>query len=77
MTDHVAISKAVDTFGDRVKTARKEAHLTIATVAQLVGVDPRTVAGWQVNRSKPSYERLLVLARVLNKPPSYFLGEGE
>lgn len=60
-------------FGARVKQARDEAGMTIAALAKELGVDPRTVAGWQANRSRPSYERLAVLARVTGKAPSFFL----
>lgn len=49
--------------------------MTIAALAAALGVDPRTVAGWQSGRSRPSYERLIQIARLLNKPPSYFLEE--
>lgn len=71
MTDHAIKS----TFGERVREARLEAGLTLAAVASALGVDQRTVAGWQSGRSRPSYERLVELARLLNKPPSFFLEE--
>jgi transcriptional regulator with XRE-family HTH domain len=61
----------------RLQAARKEAKLTYRQIAEQLGVDQRTVAGWMAKdpRSSPSYERLLQLARVLNKPIHYFLEE--
>lgn len=69
MTD----SATVSSLGQRLKVARKEAGFTIASLARELAVDPRTVAGWQSGRSTPSVERLLEIAAVLDKSPSYFL----
>ena len=69
MTD----SATVSSLGERLKTARKEAGFTIASLARKLDVDPRTVAGWQSGRSTPTVERLLEIAQALDKPPSYFL----
>lgn len=60
-------------IGVRIRSARGEAGLTVDQVAQALGVNSRTVNGWQSGRSRPSYERLVELARLLGKPPSYFL----
>lgn len=59
----------------RIKAAREERRMTTQALANAVGVDVRTVAGWQSSRSRPSYERLVALATVLGKPVSYFLDE--
>lgn len=73
------------TVGTRIKQAREEAiqrareegapKPTIEYIAAHLGVSSRTVAGWQADRSRPSYERLVELAAVLGKPASFFLGE--
>jgi transcriptional regulator with XRE-family HTH domain len=62
-------------IGVRIREARVEARMTIASLARQLDVDPRTVAGWQAGRSSPSYARLVRLAEVLHKPPSFFLDE--
>lgn len=66
-------------LGERLNIARKEARITNARIAAELGVDPRTVAGWQGKkpRSRPSYERLLQIAALLGKTPSYFLDEDQ
>lgn len=69
MTEHATVSS----LGRRLKEARKEAGFTIAALARELAVDPRTVAGWQAGRSTPTVERLLEIAHVLGKSPSYFL----
>lgn len=72
MTEPVTMSSGLP-LGPRLKEARKDAKLTIAAIASEMGVDPRTVASWQAGRTRPSYERLVQLAALLGKPPSYFL----
>ena len=64
-------------LGARLRVARMEADYTIARLARELGVDPRTVAGWQSGRSSPSFRRLIEIARLLKKPPSYFLNGDE
>lgn len=62
-------------LGERIKKAREEAGMTIAQLAAALELDPRTVAGYQAERSKPSYDRLVRIAETLGKPPSYFIDE--
>jgi len=66
-------SAAKASLGQRLRVARLEADVTIAELARALEVDPRTVAGWQSGRSAPTVERLLKIADVLGKPPSYFV----
>jgi len=63
-------------LGERIRRARKAAGLSTTKLAVELGVDPRTVARWQSDESRPSFERLAELARVLGQPPSYFV-EGD
>lgn len=69
MTD----SATVSSLGARIRVARKDAGFTLARLARELDVDPRTVAGWQAGRSTPSVERLMAIARLLERPPSFFL----
>ena len=62
-------------LGERIRQARIAAGYTTEGLARVLDVSTRTVAGWQADRSKPSYERLARLAGVLEKPVSYFLDE--
>jgi transcriptional regulator with XRE-family HTH domain len=76
MTESAAVSRDLP-LGARIREARQEARVTNAELAELVGVDVRTVAGWQAKkpRSRPSYERLVLIAQKLAKPVSFFLEE--
>lgn len=61
--------------GERIREARIAAGKTNKQLAEKLDLDVRTVAGWQAKkpRSRPSYERLLVIAGFLGKPVSFFL----
>lgn len=74
MTERVSNANGLP-LGERIKRARKEEGLTVATLASALDVDPRTINSWQSGRSRPSYERLVALSRLLKRPPSYFVDE--
>lgn len=76
MTESATIDKPLP-LGARLRTARKERRITVAKLARELGVDTRTVARWQSGESTPSIERLTEIARLLDRPPSYFLDEEE
>ena len=71
----VTDSAAKSSLGERLKTARTDAGFTVSRLARELEVDPRTVSGWQAGRSTPTVERLLEIAQVLGKSPSYFIEE--
>jgi transcriptional regulator with XRE-family HTH domain len=64
-------------LGRQLKAAREEAGLSIVELARRLGVNTRTVAGWEEAkpRSKPRYDRLVQVSRILGKPVSYFVDE--
>jgi transcriptional regulator with XRE-family HTH domain len=74
MTQDV-IERKPTTLGNRLRVARKERRFTITALARELDVDPRTVARWQADKAMPSVVRLGEIARVLDKPVSYFLDE--
>lgn len=69
------INATLDHMAVRIREARLERGLTIAELARRMNVDARTVARWQAaeRSTKPAYDRLVRLAEVLDKTPSYFL----
>jgi transcriptional regulator with XRE-family HTH domain len=66
-------------LADRLREARREAGMTNRVLAERLGLTERTILGWQgaksAPRSRPSYEKLVQLAEVLDKPVSFFLEE--
>ena len=72
MTQLVAERKRFP-LGRRIRTARITAGMTTTKLAVALDVDPRTVARWQADQNRPSYEKLVEVARILGQPLGYFV----
>ncbi|MXU65697.1 helix-turn-helix domain-containing protein [Rhodobacteraceae bacterium KN286] len=56
----------VATLGDRITAARLQAGLDQAGLAQAIGLSPKTIANWELDRTEPRANRMQMLAGVLN-----------
>lgn len=54
-----------DTFGARLRRARIQSRISVATVSRSVGVDPTTVWRWERNAVRPYPENMEALAAIL------------
>lgn len=73
--DH--FNEAVATFGDRLEAAREAKGLTVVSLAEKIGVDERTVEGWESNTDEPRANRIQLLAGLLNVSFAWLIsGEG-
>lgn len=52
-----------ETFGRRLRAARKRVDLTMEQLGGLLGVSPQAVYAWEIDKHKPKHERLIILAR--------------
>jgi transcriptional regulator with XRE-family HTH domain len=59
-------------IGRRLAQARKEAGLTQEQIADLVGVTPRSIQGYEAGKVVP-YRHLKRLEEITGKPSSWFL----
>ncbi len=59
-------SDAYATFGDRMAAARDAQGLTQHEVAERLGVNARTIKGWEEDRSEPRSNRMQMLCGILN-----------
>ena len=59
-------SETVATFGDRLEAAREAKGLTVASLAEKLGVDTRTVEAWENDADAPRANRVQMLAGLLN-----------
>jgi Zn-dependent peptidase ImmA (M78 family)/DNA-binding XRE family transcriptional regulator len=59
----------------RLRFARKRRGLTMIRLAELVGVEPRSVSAWENGEFAPDQERRALLAKVLRFPGSFFGGD--
>jgi len=53
-----------DTFGDKLKTIRKEKNLTQEEVAEKIGVSGQAVSKWEKGECLPDVYNLKLLARL-------------
>ncbi|WP_133676356.1 helix-turn-helix domain-containing protein [Aquamicrobium defluvii] len=60
---------------DRIAHARRMAGLTQDEVADHFGIKRPSVAQWEGKRSKPSMNKIVELARLLNTTPEWIINE--
>ena len=60
-------------FKDRLKTARKNAGLSQATLAEKLFVSQQAVAKWETDRATPNPEMLAKISNILNVSVDYLL----
>lgn len=60
-------------FKDRLKTARKDAGLSQATLAKELFVSQQAIAKWETGRATPNPEMLAKIANVLNVSIDFLL----
>lgn len=68
--------KTLMRWNEKLKQARKDAHLTQQEVADYMGVSRSTVANWEISRRKPNFIELNKLANKLRVDVNYLV-EGE
>ena len=59
----------------RLLLARKRRGLTMTRLAALIGVEPRSISAYEKGEFNPDQERLNRIAKVLQFPASFFLGD--
>jgi transcriptional regulator with XRE-family HTH domain len=62
------------TVAERLASAREAAGLSSAQLARRLGVQTRTLTGWENGRSEPRANRLFMLAGVLDVTPAWLIG---
>ena len=64
-------------FSERLKKLRKENNMTQTELAKALGVSGGTVAMWETDKRKPSFEMLEKLSEIFDKQLSYIMGTSE
>lgn len=77
-TGRQASSSSLHSLGQRLVDAREAQGLSTAQLARRLGVQTRTLNGWEHDHTEPRGNRLAMVAAVLNVTPSWLLaGDGE
>lgn len=62
-------------IGMKIREFRNEAGLTLEEVGKAVNKKPRTISSWQVGRSEPNADELIILCQLFHKRISDFYNE--
>ncbi len=54
-------------FADNLKNLRIESGLTQKKLAEMIGVDQRTISAWERSASQPSLEMLALLCEIFEE----------
>ena len=66
------------TFGDRLAAAREAQNMTQKTLARRLGVELKTLEGWENDQREPRANRLSMLAGILDVSMTWLMtGEGQ
>ena len=60
-------------LGDKIKSLRKDSHITQSELAKVIGVSAGAVGLWELNRRKPDSEMLLKIAHFFKVTVDYLL----
>lgn len=58
----------------KFKDEREGAHLSVEKIADLIGVHPNTVRGWEREEFEPTGKNLVQLSALFGCSPDYLLG---
>ena len=61
------------TFGEKLRTIRKEQHITQEKLAELLNVSTQSISGWECGKNYPSADRLEYIAEALNTSVGYLM----
>ena len=64
-------------FSERLKDLRKQAGLTQVDVAEKLGISQPAYASWERGVKKPTQEKLVKIAQILNVSVDYLVGNSE
>ncbi|AZO93464.1 helix-turn-helix transcriptional regulator [Halocella sp. SP3-1] len=64
-------------FGEKLKEIREKSGMTQKQLADKIGVNRATIAGYETKGKEPSYDTLIKIAQTLNCSLDYLLGYKE
>lgn len=70
-------NKQIKTFGEKLKTARKDAGLTQEQLAVKLMVSRQAITKWEADKGLPDIENLKALSQLLGVSIDYLLDNGE
>lgn len=66
----------MNSFGQRLKTLRKEAGVSQSYIANHIGISTQSVSNWECDNTMPDISQIVPLAALLSVSTDYLLGVG-
>ena len=63
------------TFGEKIRTARKQKGLTQKELADMIGAKHNSVSDWEKNKNRPDPDTIELICGVLDITPNYLLSD--
>lgn len=63
------------TFGEKIRTARKQKGLTQKELASMIGAKHNSVSDWEKNKNRPDPDTIELICGVLDITPNYLLSD--
>lgn len=64
-------------IGEQLRYFRQKKKMSQKQIAELLHVTPQTVSKWELNKSTPDYDQLIILSRIYSKSVDALLGLGK
>lgn len=64
-------------IGDKLKYFRERKGMSQKQIAELLHVTPQTVSKWELNKSAPDYDQLIMLSKIYRKSIDVLLGQAK
>lgn len=64
-------------IGEQLRYFRQKKKLSQKQIAALLHVTPQTVSKWELNKSAPDYDQLIVLSKIYRKSIDTLLGQAK
>ena len=73
--DSVDQKKVLSELAKRIRTARKNAHLSQHSLGESIGVSDKSISAYEKGRSQPPLDNLQKIADATQHPLAYFTDE--
>lgn len=70
-------SKVDQKVGQRIKQRRKEMHLTVAALSEMIGISSQQLSRYERGENKINLEHFILIAERLHTPMSWFFVDFE
>lgn len=64
-------------IGEQLRYFRQKKKMSQKQLAELLHVTPQTISKWELNKSAPDYDQLIILSKIYRKSIDALLGQAK